>query len=219
MDRFIDRIFERSPELAAHLFGPLGVGHGLARPLVVVDANELLETLVLDMVFNSPQEPLGCSPGPGRVFVEFGRLSDFLDPSDVDVHGWLFAGRGPRPGVPERVRASLVVEQHRLIIGPEAVLDLDLDEAGRVIGWPQLPTPRWTTPSSSRRVVGDGHIRWLLYPALVALERLNVEGDSIRAHIPEPNGGRSKRGLPPLFPHVTPSPRTEPPWPSYVTQS
>jgi hypothetical protein len=94
-----------------------------------------------------------------------------------------------------------------LVVGPEAVFDLDLDEAGRMIGWPELPKPGWTTPSSSRRVVGNGQLINLLYPAVVALERLNAEGDSIRTHSPVPNPYRVKRHLPPLFPSVIPFPR------------
>jgi hypothetical protein len=79
-----------------------------------------------------------------------------------------------------------------------------------VIGWPDLPSPDWATPSSARRVIGDGPFLDLIHPALVALERLNAEGESIRVETPSPglDADRSRRGLPPLFPYLIPSWRT-----------
>jgi hypothetical protein len=216
MDRFIDRVFASQPELAAHLFKP---AHDQAdRPgTLVVAAHEVLDSLALDSFFGT-QEPSGCSPGSRRIFVEFGRVHPDMDHDRPDFHGWLFVGQGPRPGIFERVRAGLIVEHHPATIGLELLVDLDLDESGRVIGWPGPLAHRWRTPSSSRRVVGRDHFMGSLYPALVAIERLNIEGDSIRSGTPESDPAREKRGLPPLFRFVTPSPRTSSSWPTCVRQ-
>ena len=79
----------------------------------------------------------------------------------------------------ERVRAGLVVEHYpRITRLRNDWSNLDLDEAGRVIGWPgPLLTTGGSLPFSEKRVVGDGSLH---RPALPRLGRrstiYNVRG-------------------------------------------
>jgi hypothetical protein len=212
LPRLIDDIFEKSPELAAELFG-LVVNHSnLDHRLVVVNARDLCDGLEFHDFFSCQDlEPRGCSPGARRIFIEFDHY-EFIDRGWFpDKYGWMIESRGIDDKGIERVQATLVVEQNKLIIGPEAVVYFDLDSNGRIPGWPGGIEICWTTVSSHSRVRdGDPIDRYLVYPALVALERLNAEGESIRAHVPDQSPRWSPRGiaLPPLFPFVIPSGRS-----------
>jgi hypothetical protein len=79
MDRFIDRIRDKRPELAAHLIGPAGKNPDGTSPLVVVDAEKLRGPSFYLHALEPQPSPVGCSPGRRRVFVEFGEVPFLLE--------------------------------------------------------------------------------------------------------------------------------------------
>ena len=210
MTGFLERIFLRDPWLATSLVDRPGPGGDPAAPLVVVDAEGLLNHCFVDVYCGAGMRLGRCSPGPRRVFVEFGRPAlPIWEPNLPDSHGWLFEGMPPGPGAAERLRATLVVEHHRSISGSVAMVDLELDERGRPIGWPSTPPHAWASPDWPRRVVGGFRIEHILYPALVALERLAAEGDSIAVRNPSagPGTAQAARRPRPPFSYLVPSER------------
>ena len=203
------RKIARNSQLAAEVFGTSDPVTGVERPLVVVDADKLIASCFAERTFGTSATPAGCSSGGRRILVEFDRSQNLLGHADRRYdHGWLFDSKGPGPGLARRVRASLLVDQGRRTILPVATVYLELDEAGRVLGWPDIPPIAWSDHPSTKGLI-EGDLVELLYPALVALERIDAEGDAIEAYTYRSRGDSSgSEDITRIeYIHVVPGPR------------